>query len=128
MHPFMHCHICRDKKTFDSKMQDARRILYRLKELRYLVPRDFELSKEDRFQARRIHYESHLHFMCGHCPKANLHELHRIEEELLIEAYRLYAFAKDTEEKNIKGKIKSDCQRLLSGFYPNIATLFYRRL
>lgn len=129
MHPFMHCQICQDKKRFTLKVHDAQRILYRLRELKHLIPREFELSKEDKFKAKRIHYESHPHFMCGHCPKVNLHELHRIEEQILMEAYRLYAFAKqDTTEKNIKGQIKGDCQRLLSGFYPNIAVLFYHQL
>lgn len=129
MFPFVHCNICQDKKRFRLKLQDAQRILYRLRELSHLIPCDFELSKEDEFKARGIQYESHPHFMCGHCSKVNLRELHNLEEQVLLEAYRLFAFAKqDATEKNIRGKIKGDCQRLLSGYYPNIAVLFYRQL
>jgi hypothetical protein len=129
MYHFIHCDICQDKKKFRLKVQDAQRILYRLRELSSLIPRDFELSNEDEFKARGIQYKSYPHFMCGHCPKVNIHELHNLEEQILLEAYRLFAFAKqDTTAKNIRGKIKGDCQRLLSGFYPNIAALFYHRL
>lgn len=129
MYSLMYCEICQDKKKFRTKINDAQRILYRLKELSNLLPRDFKLSKEDEFKAKSIQYKSYLHFMCGNCPKVNLNGLHRLEEQILSEAYRLFAFAKqDITEKNIRGKIKDDCQRLLSGFYPIIANLFYRQL
>lgn len=129
MYSLMHCEICQDKKKFRIKINDARRILYRLKELSNLLPRDFKLSKEDEFKAKSIQYKSCPHFMCGNCPKVNLNELHRLEEQILLEAYRLFAFAKqDTTDEEIRGRIKGNGQRLLSGFYPNIAALFYRQL
>lgn len=129
MYPFMHCEICQDKKKFNLKVHDAQRILYRLKQLSSIIPKDFELSNEDKFKPRSIQYQSYPHFMCGHCPKVNINELHKLEEQILSEAYRLFAFAKqDITEENIRGKIKGDCQRLLSGFYPSIANLFYRQL
>jgi len=49
MYSLMHCEICQDKKKFRIKINDAQRILYRLKELSNLLPHDFKLSKEDEF-------------------------------------------------------------------------------
>lgn len=129
MVPFMHCHVCRDIKKYHVVKNDADRILYRLKELiQKTVPKDFEITKEEEFEARRIHYRSHLHFMCGSCHKADMFNLHRTEDKIMKEAYCLYAYVKRGQpEKQVKGKILLQARQLLSGHYPNIAALFYEK-
>lgn len=129
MYSTMHCRVCQDKKRFDRKVYDAEKILLALKSLSRLIPQDFQLSDKDKYEARRIHYKTYPRFMCGHCPRANTSSLHQTEENILMEAIRLYAYARQNEtEERVRGKIKYECQRLLSGFYPNIARLFHYRL
>jgi len=125
MNQFINCSICQDKKNFRLKVQDAQRILYRLKEISRIVPYEFQLSQEDIYDSKNINYQSHIHFMCGYCHETNMQELYYLEKQILMESYRLYAYTKqDSTDLKDKEKIEDYCQQLLSGFYPNIATLF----
>lgn len=122
----MNCHFCRDKKKFNSKLQNAERILKHLQELSRLIPKDFTISEKEIQEKYKINYRSHIRFTCSHCKIVNTNRLYFIERKILEESYKLYIYAKHITDKRIIGQIRGRGRQLLSGHYPNIAALFYK--
>lgn len=114
------CQFCNDKRRFQVKLQDARRILTVLRKYEFTIPNDFKVSNNELNEARSTPYHSYPHFMCGHCYHVNTHELRQIEDDIFETAFKLKKYI----EENKNNKIKLEVQRVLAGFYPVLCHWF----
>lgn len=123
---FGHCMICRDKNKFRMKVDDAKRITYRL-ELIVSKYKNFNIEVEERDCSKLQGYLPNFRTMCGHCPNINTIELINIERKLIKVVVKIKNLLenKDISEED-RTRLKHESNDFLRGFYPSLSQYILR--
>ena len=116
MRPEM-CIVCNDKRKYERKVQDIRRIVSRLKTMANKHSINNDYKNNELLSQLRMHNQ-HIHFSCGHCYKINTMELSNLEHEMDI---LLVSIANNINECN---KTYHDVLYLLQGTYSGKYRIF----
>lgn len=113
--------LCSDKRNFEAKIYNARRINQMLE--RIIFSKNIKKHLENDEKINFLYFKSHIHFMCGNCNKINKNELDVLERNILNNCNYIKTYLKNN--KNEKG-LKYEVLRLLQGHYSKIYKWFER--
>jgi hypothetical protein len=123
-----HCSVCQDKKHFTMDVSEARRIAFRLKQLKVRHKDILNNIDVDMRAVNTLKSSCHMpHMMCGHCYKVNDMELKRYHEQIakhIVEIKEIIISGKLDKQK--QGALKGEAHNYVRGHFTMIAQYIYK--
>lgn len=118
-----HCLYCQDKKRYEIKLMESRRIMMYLRRIAENTRgTGIELEEKQRIEIERAlcGETASVHFMCGHCMAVNTMELNNTITDIKYSVIEIIALIKHLKkmEDNRANKLKYEVLNALQGHFP----------